>query len=101
MEGSTREHLFDGGAHFYTTYPTADSKAVAVGAIEPRFYAALLRGLGLSEAGLPAQHERVRLACDAAASGSLVCHTPTRLTGAVYSRYGSLCVARAVPGRTA
>ena len=50
-------NLFDGGAHFYTTYPTADSKAVAVGAIEPRFYAALSRGLGLSEAGLPAQHD--------------------------------------------
>lgn len=51
-------NLFDGGAHFYTTYATADGKAVAVGAIEPRFYAALLRGLGLADTDLPAQHER-------------------------------------------
>jgi alpha-methylacyl-CoA racemase len=40
-------NLFDGGAPFYATYATADGKAVAVGAIEPRFYAALLAGLGL------------------------------------------------------
>jgi len=51
-------NLLDGGAHFYRTYATSDGKAVAVGAIEPRFYAALLRGLGLSDDGLPAQHDR-------------------------------------------
>ncbi|MGN6580324.1 MAG: CaiB/BaiF CoA transferase family protein [Bordetella sp.] len=49
-------NLLDGGAHFYTTYATADGSAVAVGAIEPRFYAALLQGLGLQEEVLPAQH---------------------------------------------
>jgi alpha-methylacyl-CoA racemase len=31
---------------------------VAVGALEPQFYAALLQGLGLSGAGLPDQHDR-------------------------------------------
>ena len=51
-------NLFDGGAPFYTTYATADGQAVAVGAIEPRFYAALLHGLGLSAHDLPAQHDR-------------------------------------------
>lgn len=49
-------NLLDGGAHFYTTYATADGQAVAVGAIEPRFYAALLLGLGLQDEALPAQH---------------------------------------------
>jgi alpha-methylacyl-CoA racemase len=48
-------NLLDGGAPFYDTYATADGKYVAVGALEPQFYAALLAGLGLADAGLPAQ----------------------------------------------
>ncbi len=48
-------NLLDGGAPFYDTYATADGKHVAVGALEPQFYAALLAGLGLTDAGLPAQ----------------------------------------------
>ena len=48
-------NLLDGGAPFYDTYATADGKHVAVGALEPQFYAALLAGLGLADAGLPAQ----------------------------------------------
>jgi alpha-methylacyl-CoA racemase len=51
-------NLLDGAAPFYRSYETADGRAVAVGAIEPRFYAALLRGLGLDAATLPAQHDR-------------------------------------------
>jgi alpha-methylacyl-CoA racemase len=51
-------NLLDGGAPFYDTYETADGRHVAVGALEPQFYAALLDGLGLAEAGLPAQHDR-------------------------------------------
>jgi alpha-methylacyl-CoA racemase len=48
-------NLLDGGAPFYDTYTAADGKYVAVGALEPQFYAALLSGLGLANAGLPAQ----------------------------------------------
>jgi alpha-methylacyl-CoA racemase len=51
-------NLLDGGAPFYDTYATADGGYVAVGALEPQFYAALLHGLGLAEAGLPGQHDR-------------------------------------------
>ncbi|HET9897886.1 MAG TPA: CaiB/BaiF CoA-transferase family protein [Streptosporangiaceae bacterium] len=51
-------NLLDGGAPFYDTYATADGKHVAVGALEPQFYAALLAGLGLTDAGLPAQLDR-------------------------------------------
>ncbi|MBO1114793.1 CaiB/BaiF CoA transferase family protein [Bordetella petrii] len=51
-------NLLDGGAPFYTTYATSDGKAVAVGAIEPRFYAALLAGLGLDPGSLPGQHDQ-------------------------------------------
>jgi alpha-methylacyl-CoA racemase len=51
-------NLLDGGAPFYDTYVCADGGFVAVGALEPQFYAALLAGLGLTDAGLPAQHDR-------------------------------------------
>jgi alpha-methylacyl-CoA racemase len=54
-------NLLDGAAPFYDTYTCADGKHVAVGSIEPQFYAALLAGLGLAEAGdLPAQNDRER-----------------------------------------
>src|SRR5580704_14553903 len=35
-------HLSDTGAHFYDVYETKDARYVAVGAIEPQFYAQLL-----------------------------------------------------------
>jgi alpha-methylacyl-CoA racemase len=42
-------NMLDTGAHFYDTYETADSKHLAVGAIEPQFYAELRRLAGLAE----------------------------------------------------
>lgn len=53
-------NLLDGGAPFYDTYATADGEFVAVGALEPQFYAALLKGLGLEGTGLPAQMDTAR-----------------------------------------
>jgi alpha-methylacyl-CoA racemase len=50
-------NLLDGGAPFYDTYQTADGRYMAVGALEARFYAELLKGLGLADAGLPAQYD--------------------------------------------
>ena len=47
--------LLDGGAPFYRTYESSDGKYMAVGAIEPQFYAQLLTGLGLSPEELPHQ----------------------------------------------
>ena len=41
-------HL-DGGSHFYNVYRTADDRWVAVGAIEPQFYAELARLLGVTD----------------------------------------------------
>jgi alpha-methylacyl-CoA racemase len=46
-------NLLDSGVPYYDTYACADGRYVAVGALEPQFYAALLDGLGLTEAGLP------------------------------------------------
>jgi alpha-methylacyl-CoA racemase len=51
-------NLSDTGAHFYEVYETRDAKHVAVGAIEPQFYAELLRGLGLDASTLPKQMDR-------------------------------------------
>jgi alpha-methylacyl-CoA racemase len=51
-------NILDGYAPFYDTYTCADGRHVAVGAIEPQFYAALLAGLGLADADLPAQFDR-------------------------------------------
>jgi alpha-methylacyl-CoA racemase len=51
-------NLLDGGAPFYDTYQTADGEHIAVGALEPKFYAELLAGLGLADAELPGQHDR-------------------------------------------
>jgi len=42
-------NLLDGGAHFYGTYRCADDKWIAIGAIEPQFYARLLRVMGLDQ----------------------------------------------------
>jgi alpha-methylacyl-CoA racemase len=51
-------NVLDGGAPWYDTYRTKDGRWMAVGAIEPKFYAELLERLGLADAGLPPQHER-------------------------------------------
>jgi alpha-methylacyl-CoA racemase len=59
--GSLRDEresfLLDGGAPFYRCYETSDGKYMAVGAIEPQFFAALLAGLGLSADDVPGQLE--------------------------------------------
>jgi alpha-methylacyl-CoA racemase len=51
-------NLLDGGAPFYDVYETADGGHLAVGALEPGFYAALLELVGLDGADLPAQRDR-------------------------------------------
>ncbi|CLS93434.1 fatty acid-CoA racemase [Mycobacterium tuberculosis] len=53
-------NMLDGGAPYYDTYECADGRYVAVGAIEPQFYAAMLAGLGLDAAELPPQNDRAR-----------------------------------------
>ncbi|MFJ4770229.1 CaiB/BaiF CoA transferase family protein [Streptomyces uncialis] len=52
-------NLFDGGAPFYRTYRTSDGGHMAVGSVEPQFYAVLLHVLGLTDDPLFArQHDR-------------------------------------------
>jgi alpha-methylacyl-CoA racemase len=52
------DNLLDGGAPFYAVYETGDGGHVAVGALEPQFFAALLEGLGIDPESLPAQGDR-------------------------------------------
>jgi alpha-methylacyl-CoA racemase len=46
-------NALDSGAPYYDVYETADRRWFAVGAVEPRFYSELVRGLGLAEDELP------------------------------------------------
>lgn len=48
-------NLFDGAAPFYRTYRTSDGGFMAVGSVEPQFYAELLQVLGLDADPLFAQ----------------------------------------------
>ncbi|RFP87803.1 CoA transferase [Rhodobacteraceae bacterium 63075] len=48
-------NLLDGGAPFYRTYECADGKFLAVGPLEPQFFAELVRLAGLPESYLPSQ----------------------------------------------
>ena len=57
-EDRRQSNLLDGGAPFYRTYRCSDGGYVAVGCIEPQFYAAMLQGLGLDPATLPDQNDR-------------------------------------------
>lgn len=81
------DNLLDGAAPFYGTYVCADGRYVAVGAIEPQFYAQLLQGLGVSAETLPGTGTGSSLGrcprlsvneslTPATASGSPTCHRP-------------------------
>ena len=63
-----RTNLLDGGAPFYRTYQCKDGGFMAIGALEPQFYAELRKLAGLSEdcydaqmdkAGWPNLHEKM------------------------------------------
>lgn len=48
-------NLFDTGMACYDTYETADGKYMAVGCLEPQFYAQFLVGMELDPTGMPEQ----------------------------------------------
>jgi alpha-methylacyl-CoA racemase len=56
--GQRGQNLLDTGAHFYEVYETLDGKHLAVGAIEPQFYAELLKKLEIDPSTLPRQMDR-------------------------------------------
>lgn len=50
-------NMLDTGAPYYDTYTCADGRYVAVGSIEPQFFAELLAKLGLDPAEVPDQND--------------------------------------------
>jgi alpha-methylacyl-CoA racemase len=58
LKDQRESFLLDGGAPFYRVYETSDGRHVAVGAIEPQFFAQLLAGLGLAADEVPDQSDR-------------------------------------------
>ena len=52
------DNIVDGGAPFYGSYATKDGKFIAVGAIEPQFYANLIKVMEIDEGPLPEQNDR-------------------------------------------
>jgi alpha-methylacyl-CoA racemase len=52
-------NLLDGGCPYYDTYECSDGRYLAVGSLEPPFFAALLRGLGIDPQEFP-EPERTR-----------------------------------------
>ncbi len=51
-------NMLDGGAHYYNVYECADSKHIAIGAIEPQFYAELRKLAELDDPAFDAQHDQ-------------------------------------------
>jgi alpha-methylacyl-CoA racemase len=58
--GERGTNLLDSGAPYYDVYECADGGWVAVGAIEPQFYAELLDGLDLDAGAVPDRDDQAR-----------------------------------------
>jgi alpha-methylacyl-CoA racemase len=56
----TRRNMLDGGAHYYRPYQCADGRTIAIGAIEPQFYAELRRLVGMADEDFAVQHDPAR-----------------------------------------
>jgi alpha-methylacyl-CoA racemase len=59
-EDARGTNMLDTGAHFYEVYETSDGGFMGVGAIEPQFYAELMRLLGLGDEDLSNQMDRTK-----------------------------------------
>ncbi|HSI61294.1 MAG TPA: CaiB/BaiF CoA-transferase family protein [Ideonella sp.] len=56
--GRRGANLIDGGAPFYASYATADGKFIAIGPLEPKFFAVLAERIGLDARFVAGQYER-------------------------------------------
>jgi len=112
-------NLLDGAAHFYDTYECADGKYVAIGAIEPQFYAELLARAEITDPQFEAQHDvaqwpdlkekmaavlktKTRDEWDAVMAGSDACFAPvlTMVEAAEYAANTERSVYTSVEGMT-
>ncbi len=60
--GERGTNMLDSGAPYYEVYATSDGEWMAVGAIEPQFYAVLLDRLGLDPDALPDRDDKANWA---------------------------------------
>ncbi|MEO5760014.1 MAG: CaiB/BaiF CoA-transferase family protein [Mesorhizobium sp.] len=58
-DGQRGENLLDSGAPFYDTYETADGRHIAVGCLEPQFFAEFARLLPLDERFVRGQYDKM------------------------------------------
>lgn len=64
-------NLLDGGAPFYNVYRCSDDKWVAIGALEPKFYATLRERIGADETLFDDQYDRALWAAQRARFGEI------------------------------
>jgi len=57
LKDQRESFMLDGGAPYYGCFETSDGEYMAVGSLEPQFFAQLLAGLGLSPDEVPNQFE--------------------------------------------
>jgi alpha-methylacyl-CoA racemase len=57
LKDQRESFMLDGGAPYYRTYECSDGEYMAVGSMEPQFFAQLISGLGLSADEVPSQFE--------------------------------------------
>lgn len=55
--GPRGTNTLDGGCPYYGTWETKDGKYMAVGALEPQFFAELLKGLGINAKEIPGKRD--------------------------------------------
>ena len=91
----------DGASHFYNTYETADAKWIAIGPMEPQFYATLIAKIGADPAVLRASGPTGAVA---RIEGGTAAHFQNKDTGGVASaprRQRRLFLTRIVAGWSA
>lgn len=97
--GERGTNMLDGGCPYYDTYETREGEFMAVGALEPQFFGALLEGLGVKEGEFGGDRldkrtwarqreiytkkfkEKTRAQWEAIFDGTDACCTPVRTQG--------------------
>ena len=85
-------NLLDGGAPYYTTYECADGKHIAVGALEPQFYATLRAKAGLTGPEFDEQRDKAQWP-DQHARAAAIFRTKTRDEWAAILEGSDACAA--------
>ena len=94
-------NMLDGACPYYDTYECADGKYVAVGALEPQFFALLLKGLGLDPTRFADRTDTARWPAIKAEFAAMFRGQSRDHWAAVFDGHGRLRRAGARPGGSA